>query len=304
MYIKIGDRLKGILLAFLSAIAFANVYVLSKAALNQVSLITFGFYWFGISFLVNTLIFLHKNFWEKLKKLGKKEKFYLFIIVILEFFGTTMFFLSIKLVENPAIVYFLTNLIPVFVALLGFVFLNEKFSLWEYAGITIAIAGLILLGYKPGLVHWQDFFDTATMIILLSSLIFAINTVIIKKNIKGIHPLLISELRVLFLFVFFALYIIFTSSSIQIPAKALLNIVAGALLGPVFAVLISIYALKYIEATISSIIISTKSFITVIIVFLVFGLLPTNLQLIGGVLTVLGIVLISLGQHFSTKKKR
>ena len=48
-----SDQFKGYLFAILATVSFSNVYIFSKAALNEVHLIQFGFYWFLIAMLLN-----------------------------------------------------------------------------------------------------------------------------------------------------------------------------------------------------------------------------------------------------------
>lgn len=47
MMIVLSKNAKGILLAMAAALAVSNVYIFSKAALNEIHLAQFGVYWFG-----------------------------------------------------------------------------------------------------------------------------------------------------------------------------------------------------------------------------------------------------------------
>jgi len=53
--INISNNTKGVLLAIAGALAVSNVYIFSKAALNEIHLAQFGFYWFGLGIIWNLI---------------------------------------------------------------------------------------------------------------------------------------------------------------------------------------------------------------------------------------------------------
>jgi drug/metabolite transporter (DMT)-like permease len=67
-------------------------------------------------------------------------------------------------------------------------------------------------------------------------------------------------------------------------------------------VLASIWALKYIEATISSTVINAKGFLVMLIAYFYLSIVPRPYQIIGGILTVAGVTLLSYGQHRRNKR--
>ena len=75
-----NNQLKGYLLAFLSVVAVSNVYIFSKAALNEVTLAQFGFYWFGFG-LIWLILFGIKNKSFALVKLFKRKQFLLLLLL-------------------------------------------------------------------------------------------------------------------------------------------------------------------------------------------------------------------------------
>ncbi|MFV0377088.1 MAG: EamA family transporter, partial [Mangrovibacterium sp.] len=75
--------------------------------------------------------------------------------------------------------------------------------------------------------------------------------------------------------------------------KVLGNIAFGALVGDFLAVLLIYYSFFYIEASKSSIVQSTKVVFVLIGSVLYFGNMPLPHQLAGGLLTLIGVILIS-----------
>jgi drug/metabolite transporter (DMT)-like permease len=78
-------------------------------------------------------------------------------------------------------------------------------------------------------------------------------------------------------------------------AGAIKNTVIGGLLEFV-AILTVYYSYKYIEASRSSIVQSLKGIVVLIVSYLVFGILPLQHQLVGGIITVVGVLIMALAQ--------
>ena len=80
------------------------------------------------------------------------------------------------------------------------------------------------------------------------------------------------------------------------PKYALYNITIGSLLGPFLTAIASYTSLVYIEASRSSIIQSTKGIFVVIGAIIYFGLMPFMNEIFGGIITIIGVILISVGK--------
>jgi drug/metabolite transporter (DMT)-like permease len=297
-----NNTIKGYLLIMVTVLAMSNVYIFSKAALNVVNLAQFGFYWFGIALIFNYFINRKKLSPKTLKKISKKGYKQLIIIGLFELSGTTSFFLAVKTMTNPSIVSFLANLTPVFVLVLGITLLKEKFKGIEIFGIFLSITGSFIIAYNPGTEIRDDFFR-AVILMLISSTAYSVSTILSKKNITEISPSVLTINRVVFLFTASVIFLIISGSSIIIESKALINITLGSFLGPYLATFTSYSALKYIEASRSSVLSSSKSVFVLITSFLYFNLFPGSFQILGGILTVSGVLLISLGSIYKLKKQ-
>ena len=67
----------------------------------------------------------------------------------------------------------------------------------------------------------------------------------------------------------------------------------GSLLETLIVIILAYRALKWIEATKTSLIISTKGVWTLLLAWIFLGIFPTGVQLLGGLLTLLGVWLIT-----------
>ncbi len=292
---KISDQTKGYLWTFLSIIAVSNVYIFSKAVMNQTTFPQFGFWWFFTGGIFIVIYGLVTRSFHIYKTFGKKEYSILLINGILELTGTFFFFKAIHSVENPSVVSFLNNLSPVFVVILGILFLKEKINLREFIGIVIALSGTFLISYKGG-TNLSDMFIDGAEFAIISMFIFAFNTILLKKYVRRLSPVVLTINRVIFLTTFFFIYLLLSGDGFVIPRKAYYNVLIGSFLGPFLTVIASLHALKYIEVSKKSVLGTTKGFFVLIGSYLFFGNFPTEIQIIGGVLTIIGAILIITGR--------
>lgn len=297
---KVSNNFKGYIFILIAILAMSNVYIFSKAALKETEISKFGFYWFGLA-LVWNLIFLFFN--KKSIKFDLKKNFKILVILgILQVISTTFFFLAINFFVNPTIVSFLTNIGPVFVVILSVIFLKEKFNKLEIIGSIITLLGAFIINYKNGKLIPDDIV-LGLLFILISKIISSVSTVITKKNIVNISPVIFSFNRVLYLFVFSFIIMLFTNQNFVLSYAAIINIGFGSLLGPFLASVASYSALKYIDASKSSVLGSSKGLFVLITAYIYFGIFPLGYQIIGGVLTILGIILITYGKQKIKKAK-
>ena len=295
----LNNNQKGYALVFVSVLAIANVYIFSKASLNEVNIIQFGVYWFGFALLYN-LIFLSQTSGYKVFKSVKKSDYWKLIFIgLLEILATLAFFMSIKTMNNPSLVSFIANAGPVFITILGVSILKEKLNYIEIIGIVLTISGAVFISYNPGFETPKEF-NKALIFILTSNILYAIATIFSKKNIKLLPPSILSVNRVIFLLFTALIAAIFTKQSLFISQTALINIALGSILGPFLAALAGYSALKYIDASKASVVGSIKSLFVLLTSYLYFGNLPFIYQIYGGISTIIGVLLISLGKQINT----
>jgi drug/metabolite transporter (DMT)-like permease len=295
------ESFKGYTFALVATIAYSNVYIFSKAALNEIHLSQFGFFWYAIS----SVLCLGFAFWNKklslLKTLGKKQILIFILLGFLEITTTTLFFLSINIISDPSVTSFLGNMYPVMVTLGGIFILKEKFGWVEIVGISLALAGAFIISYSGG-TTLKTLFIKGTEIVLLNAVFATIATLVVKVNVKSLSPELLNLNRSLWLFVYSAIMVFVFGKSFSIPAGPLKDTAIGASL-EFLAILTVYYSFKYIEASRSSIVQSLKGIFVLIVAFAYFGTFPLPYQLFGGFLTVTGVLLMALAQAGIFRKK-
>jgi len=300
-----SDRFKGYFFAFLATISFSNVYIFSKAALNEIHLIQFGFWWFLIAMVLNTLWSARTGKLKQFKLLQWPQVRILLLLGVLEILTNTSFYLSINIIPDPAVTSFLGNLYPVILTLGGVVLLKERFTWLESLGVLLALAGAFIISYTGGSTL-KNMFIPGTLVVLINAVLASSASIIGKVNIKKLSPELITLNHTVWLFVFSALLMVIFRKPLVIPAHAMVNIALGSFLGPFMGVLMIYYSFKFIEASTSSIVQSLKGIVVLIGAWLYFGTLPQAHQLWGGILTVVGVLIMTLAQagllRFGAKK--
>ena len=141
------ESLKGYAWAFVAVLAMSNVYIFSKAALNEAELVQFGFFWFLFGLLWNLIFAIRTCKLSTFRNLRRKQVGILALIGMLEIIGTTSFFSGINSIENPGIASFLANMTPVFVTLLGISILGERFNRVEVSGMVLTVIGALVISY-------------------------------------------------------------------------------------------------------------------------------------------------------------
>ncbi|MBN2668483.1 MAG: DMT family transporter [Bacteroidales bacterium] len=287
---------KGYSAVLVSTLAMSNVYIFSKAALNEMSLAAFGFYWFGFALIWNLIYMAFAKKLKALTLLNFRQLKILVLLGIIEVVATTGFFAAIQTMEQPATVSFLANIGPIYVTILAFWFLKETLRRQEILGAIITLTGAFIISYQTNFSINSDF-GKGLILIMIYTLIFAIGSIISKKHITHIAPSILTLNRALYLFIFSSIIFMSTEANFDISNAAIINTLLGSLLGPTLAALAGYYAIQFIPASKASILGAFKGFLVLVTSYLYFGLWPQWYQILGGVLTVLGVVTITLSKQ-------
>ncbi len=268
----------------------------------EVSIPQFGTYWFGFALLWILLYKWYRKSFVFLKELSLKKYLLLLVVGLLDVLGTYFFYRAIDTISNPTIVSFIGNLSPAFVITLSFLLLKERFNKLEFFGIIMALAGAFIISYK-GSANFDDMFIDGAQYVLITSIIGAFNAVIIKKNIKTIPPVVFTLNRTIFLLIFSVFALSISTDTLSIPISALKNIFIGSILGPFLTVIAGYLALQYVPLSVKAIIGSTRGLFVLVGSYLYFGNFPRSIAIIGGIVTIIGVLLIAYGKIQSQKKK-
>lgn len=305
------NRTRGYLYAFIATLCGSLVYLFSKAALNEVSLPQFGFYWFLIAIFFNSLMALHPRGGFTVKKLTRKDYQTLLYVGLIEIIATSAFYAAISVSDNPAVPSFLRNLEYLFVSVIGMVVLGERYGKVGMVGALLTLTGAFIISMKPTTAG--SFITGAAGLMLISTSFYAVRTILAKIHIREISPVVLAINRAVFLFVTASVFMVAGGFPLSIPTNALINITAGSFIGPFLTSIFQYSALRYIEASRSAIVQSTTGLFVLTGALLMFGSLPAPVQIAGGLVTMAGVILmmrkglksaLSQGNHPTAMKSR
>lgn len=289
---NISNSLKGYLFALTATITLSNVYIFSKAALNQCHLIPFGFYWFGFAILWNLLFsYLSGNF-KSIKPLSGFQIKNLLGLGLVESIATVSIFIAIDIIPNPAIPSLIRNLEPVLIVILAIFILKERYNLLEIFGVALTILGTVVISYNKN-ADIDAFFIPGVEFMVIACSFYAIRTIWSKIVIKKLTPLSLNLNKIGALFLVSAVALLVSDQSLAINKTAFINIFIGSILGPFLTSYTQFLSFKYIDASRATLVQSTTGIFTLILAWLYFGKLPFTYQVIGGLITIVGIVLIT-----------
>jgi drug/metabolite transporter (DMT)-like permease len=300
-YLLNSPKRKGYFFAALSAIAVSNVYIFSKAALRDTDLFIFGFFWFLSAFTYNLVYTISSKKIHLYFTYSARQKVVLAFIGLVEMMAAYFFFEGVNVIENPTIVSFLDTCTPIFVTILGILFLRDKFNRVELSGMVLAIFGAVLVSYS-GTFSLSNLFIYGSHYAILAALFASIGITLAKRQIKAYEPVILSFNRTIYLVsLFFALMII-NDMPFSISPQSFVFAALGSFAGPFLGAVLQYNSFKYIEASKTMIIQSTRSFIVLLISLLFFGLFPLAHQLLGGIIAIVGVIIIALGSMKIRKK--
>ncbi|MCK4920325.1 MAG: DMT family transporter [Bacteroidales bacterium] len=292
---------KGYFFAFAASLALASSFIFSKSALSLVDLILFGFAWFGIGAILNTIWLVLKFKKNLLTSFKGKILLNAIVIAVLEGLATVSFYLAIQKMENPAVVSFIGNLGPVLVTIMGITLLAEKYNRIQLLGIVLALGGVFAITFRPGS-ELQNFFQPGSQYVVFASVLFSVATIVARKNKERLNPELMSTIRSFLLFFVFALIVLVSHRELNYNREVWQIIIIGSFLETLLTIVFAYQALRYIEAAKTSLIISTKAVWVLIMAYFFLNTFPGTLELVGGSFSIIGIILISLGGNQRSSK--
>jgi len=274
-----------------ASIALAASFVFSKSVLNYLTMVQFGVLWFSLGVVWNGAWFLTRKEYRSLSGSTTKKMLVATAVAVLEGVATGLFYLAIQAMENPAVVSFIGNVGPVFVTLMGVVLLGERFRKTQLAGIMITIAGLFVINYREG--GFTGFLDPGSKYVIGASFLFAVATITGRRYHSYLLPGFMSLIRSVLLAIAMAVLFFSADGIPDLPFHIWRDLSIGSLLETLIVIVLAYQALKLIEATKTSLIISTKGVWALLLAWIFLGVFPTGVQLAGGLLTLVGVWLIT-----------
>jgi drug/metabolite transporter (DMT)-like permease len=286
-----NNQTTGHLYAFGAALALSGSFIFSKSVLNSLTMVHFGLLWFSMGIAWNGAWFLFRRDYRNLKNSTLPKVVIAFAIAVLEGAATGLFYMAIKEMENPAVVSFIGNIGPVFVTLMGIALLRERFLGSQLIGIIITILGVFVINYRSG--GFAGFHDPGSIYVILASLLFAMATILGRWKQKLLEPSFMSLIRTILLAAVMGFLTMRSGNLPVLTTNLWRDLAIGSFLETLLVIVFAYQSLKMIEATKTSLIISSKGVWTLILAWIFLGVFPSWVQLSGGLLTLIGVWLIT-----------
>jgi drug/metabolite transporter (DMT)-like permease len=148
-----------------------------------------------------------------------------------------------------------------------------------------------VINYRQG--GFAGFLDPGAIYVIMASFLFALATIFGRRFHRYLVPGYMSLMRSILLAVTMVILFVRTGDMPEITLPLWRDLAIGSLLETLIVIVFAYQALKLIEATKTSLIISTKGVWTLILAWVFLGIFPSALQLVGGLLTLLGVWLIT-----------
>lgn len=293
------NQTTGHLYALAAALALSASFIFSKSALNQLSMAQFGLVWFSLGIVWNGIWFFIRKDYRKLREDFLKKLGVAMVIAVLEGAATGLFYMAIKAMDNPAVVSFIGNIGPVFVTIMGIALLRERFMGSQLLGIVITILGIFVINYRSG--GFAGFRDAGSMYVIAASFIFAGATIFGRWKQKWLEPGWMSLIRTAILALAMWIWGLKSGPLPQLTPVLWRDLALGSLMETLIVIVFAYQSLKLIEATKTSLIISSKGVWTLIMAWIFLGVFPTWLQLTGGLLTLVGVGLITWSRRVTPR---
>ena len=175
---------------------------------------------------------------------------------------------------------------PVFLTIMGVIFLREKLNIYKVLSLIIAMTGVILIS---GFSFNQGYNKEGIILLLIGSLLVAVLDLTVRLFGKKETTIALSFYNLFFAAIIFALL---SLNSLQpIMFLDLAAITAGGFLDGV-GMLLLVFALKNIEASYVSITHYSQILYGLIIGYIIFSHVPSYIEIIGSILIILSGYLI------------
>lgn len=294
------QQTNGSLYALGASVALAASFVFSKSALNNLSMLHFGLLWFSMGVVWNGIWFLARRDYRNVRGDAARKTGVAVVIAILEGAATGLFYLAIKAMENPAVVSFIGNIGPVFVTLMGILLLKERFRKTQIVGIFITILGIFVINFREG--GFAGFIDPGSIYVISAAFLFSLATIMGRRMHHLLVPGYMSLIRSFLLAVVMAILFFQNGELVTISLEVWKDLALGSLLETLIVIVFAYQALKLIEATKTSLLISTKGVWTLLLAWIFLGVFPSGVQLAGGLLTLAGVWLITWTRHATPRE--
>jgi drug/metabolite transporter (DMT)-like permease len=188
------------LLILLAIIFWGTSFVATKTVLNEIKPVTIIILRLILASILLTIIALST---KRAFSINLKSHGWIFILALVAVFHLWIQVTGLQY-TTAADTGWIIGTAPIFIAILGFVFYKEKVTLFQFGGILVALAGLLLLIGKGDITNIGLIENKGDLLVLGSAFTWGVYSMVNKKISLSYSPLM----TILYLFLMMAVIII------------------------------------------------------------------------------------------------
>ena len=272
-------------------------YIFARLLLPYLPATTSSFFYMGIATLEIALFAAvrHDIHWHVFRD---NAKFFLTIGFLIAF-ATAASFAAVTYID-PGTASMIARVNTLFALGFGILWLKEKLVRGEKIGAVIAIIGVFVISFQPG--ETGELLWLGALLVLGSSFTYALHSAIVKKQGGGI------EFTNFFLFrmvssIFFLFIFSVGRREMMWPTgwQVWLILFLAATINVVISRGLFYVALRRLDLSILTILLTLSPVITIMWSFILFGVMPSVQGFVGGTAVIAGVILVTMSRN---KKQR
>lgn len=290
-------RHRGLLIAVAGSASVSLNYVTAKYAMEVLEPLTFVPLWFAAATVYASVYGLgHRRQWAIQIRRSWKP---LVSIGLLSGVNAILLFTGLHLLD-PTVASFLARTDALFMILLGYAVLAERFSAPTLGGIILVLAGVGIISHATGAAQiW------AVIMVIASCLTDAISRLVGKYITVTTNPVLIIWMRAATITVALAAIALSTGHfHIVLSPPHLIVLLIGAFFGPFLAQVLYYYSLRFIGLSELGTTRAMQPVFVLLYASVFLAMVPTFRQLGGGLVIILGTILITAGRSVEQAKAK
>jgi len=296
--------MKGTITAFIAVALFGLYSIFGKILLQQVSPVVIMVLNQGLAGIILLLLL---DVFRKLKKFREVSRHDVFMIALVSLFGSVaaplLFLLGLKLTTATSAVL-VAKSEAVLTSLFAVVMLNERVSRNQLGGALLMLLGVAAIStnnFATGFV-----FHRGDLLIVAASIMYAIGTILFKKNLRHVPPEIIVTLRNLFgatiLFVFSFFFVDYSNILSVASPKFVFALLGLVTLATIIGQFLWYKALEITTASKVSFAGLASPLFAIVYAIAFLGESLQISQIVGGLLIMSGLVILEL--HWKKKPKK
>jgi drug/metabolite transporter (DMT)-like permease len=264
----------------------AAVYLMIPTLTAELGVLGMGALWMAaaVGFYVILVLVL-----GRLKKLAvpRGSRMQVAVLALVQAVGTGLFFTALSLAD-PNLVAFAGNATPLFTVIGSRLIFRERFTAGQLLGGALVVAGALVMTYTD-----ENVSVAGVLVMVAASLLYAVHTLLGRHLTRRVDPLALGFWRTVLMAAGFVA-VAWVTGDLRLPSSGghWLMLLAGGLIGPVVSIVTYYLALACWGAGKVDLVRSSMSLWVLVWTVSFTGLLPGWVQLAGGALTVLGVVLL------------